>query len=309
MHKRVALVKTGWSDHYEGGPVVGRHAHVQEYDEAHERFNFLKNVDGHFYAYLPPIGKRARPPQPAEKKGWLLIFVSARNGNGPLTVVGWYEDATFHEDYMPRPEYSESDDFELDVHGTQYSYCISAPRAHLISTAERTTTVSGDHLKRTPVLYVRGNGKDDPWREELAKLADSVVSTSGTARTNFPQLSFPDPQLRKRVEDAAIGAAKEFLKNKNYRVTDRQKDNCGYDLLAKHRKTNEELHVEVKGTSGEAMHFYMSRNEYRYMPSPQWRLIMVCDALGAASAELFTASEVRKIFSLEAFAWEAIVKT
>jgi hypothetical protein len=306
MYKQIALVKTGWSDHYEGGPVVGRHAHVQEFSEAHERFNFLQH-EGRFYGYLPPIGRNERPPQPKDNKGWLLLFVSARNGSGPLTVVGWYEDATFHNDYLPRPEYSESGDFELDVHGSKYGYCISAPSAHLIPTAERTRTVSGDHFKRTPVLYVRGNGKDELWRENLAQLAESIVSTGTKSGTGVPRLSFPDPALRKKVEEAAIDAAKSLLR-KSYRVTDRQKDNCGYDLLAKHRKTNEELHVEVKGTSGEAMHFYMSRNEYRYMPSPQWRLIMVCDALGVAKAELLTAAEVRKIFSLEVFAWEATVK-
>lgn len=306
MYKQIALVKTGWSDHYEGGPVVARHAHVQEFAEAHERFNFLKHKE-RFYGYLPPIGQNQSPPQPKEKSGWLLIFVSARNGNGPLTVVGWYENATFHQDYLPRPEYSETGDFELDAHGGRYDYCISASRAHLIPTTERTSTVSGNHFKRTPVLYVRGNGKDDSWREDLATLAESIVSSGARTGTGIPRLSFPDPALRKKVEEAAIDAAKIYLKE-NYRVTDRQKDNCGYDLLAKHRKTGEELHVEVKGTSGEAMHFYMSRNEYRYMPSPQWRLIMVCDALGTAKVEILTAAEVRKVFNLEAFAWEATVK-
>ena len=130
---------------------------------------------------------------------------------------------------------------------------------------------------------------------------------SEVASSSAPKLAFPDPQLRKRVEEAAISAAKDFLQNK-YRVKDRQKDNCGYDLLAKHRKTGEELHVEVKGASGTAMHFYMSRNEFRYMPSPQWRLIMVCDALGSVQVKLLAASEVRQMFSIEPFAWEAVAK-
>lgn len=307
MHKRIAFVKTGWSDHYEGGPVLGRHAHVQEFDEAHERFNFLKHSDRRYYGYLPPIGKNESSPQPREKDGWLLIFVSARNGNGPLTVVGWYERATFHNGYMPRPEYSDSESFELDVHGSKYSYCISAPAAHLIPTADRTDTVSGDHFKRTPVLYVRGNGKDDAWRDDLAEFAESLVSTKQVATSSTPSLTFPDQQLRKRVEEAAISAAKHLLKA-DYRVVDRQKDNCGYDLLAKHRKSGDELHIEVKGTSGTTRHFYMSRNEFRYMPSPQWRLIMVCDALGSPQVEMLTASEVKKLFSLEAFAWEGVAK-
>jgi hypothetical protein len=307
MHKRIAFVKTGWSDHYEGGPVLGRHAHVQEYDEAHERFNFLRYSDGRFYGYLPPIGHKERPPQPKEKEGWLLVFVSARNGNGPLTVVGWYEHAIFHEEYLERPEYSEPEGFELDVHGAKYSYCLSADTAYLIPTASRTETVSGHNFKRTPVLYVRGNGKDDDWRNELAEFAESLVADKISGESRPPRLSFPDPKQRKLVEKAAIAEAKKLL-SKQYRVVDRQKDNCGYDLLARHRKTGKELHVEVKGTSGADMHFYLTRNEFRYMPMPQWRLIMVCDALGKAKATLLTAAEVRKAFSMDPFAWEAVAK-
>jgi len=56
------------------------------------------------------------------------------------------------------------------------------------------------------------------------------------------------------------------------------------------------------------MHFYMTRNEFRYMPMPQWRLIMVCDAFGRAKATLLTAAEVRKAFNMDPVAWEAVEK-
>src|SRR5438105_964049 len=120
MHERIALVKTGWSDRYQGGPVFGRYAHIAQFDEAHERFNFLQHSDGLFYGYLPPIGPKKRPPQPKVRDNWLLIFVSARNGNGPLTVVGWYDNAIFHEEYAERREYFTSEDFETDVQGKRY---------------------------------------------------------------------------------------------------------------------------------------------------------------------------------------------
>jgi len=307
MHPRIALVKTGWSDEYQGGPVLGRYAHLKEYDEAHERFNFLQHTSGQFYGYLPPIGKMERSPQPKLTDGWLLVFVSARNGTGPLTVVGWYDNAKFYNEYLERPEYAGPEDFETDVHGNKYSYCISTNTAHLISTASRKDIVSGAHFKRTPILYVRGNGKDDSWREELARFAETLISEHSDIEQLPPKLSFPDPEQRKRIEVAAINAAKKFLKTE-YHVTDRQKDNCGYDLLARHRKTGKELHVEVKGTSGLNMHFYMSRNEFRYMVSPQWRLLMVSDALNKPKVNFFTAKDAHKAFSIDSFAWEGTVK-
>lgn len=308
MRDKIAFVKTGWSDEYQGEAVLGRYAHIAEFDEAHERFNFRRTADKRFYGYLPPIGKAQRAPQPSDKDGWLLIFVSARKGTGPLTVVGWYEDAILHSEYSERPEYSTEPDFELDVHGAKFGYCISADRAHLIPVASRTQTISGDHFKRSPIVYARGNGKDEFWRRELASLAEELVDSSfADTEEPPPRLSFPDQEHRKKVEQAAIDAAMRFLQ-KTYKVTDRQKDKCGYDLLARHKRTGEELHVEVKGTSGKAMHFYLTRAEYRYMSAPQWRLLMVTNALGTPKLNMFTQAEARNAFDLEAFSWEAMAR-
>lgn len=301
MHERIALIKTAWSDEYQGVPVLGRYANVKD---GHERFNFLKHSNGRFYGYLPPIGRGERPPQPKEKDGWLLIFVSAKNGSGPLTVVGWYDNATLHEEYVERLDYSSKDGFERDLHGNKYCYCISADAGRLIPTVDRVHTVSGAHFKRSPVLYVRGNGKDESWRRELAKLAERVIIEPLGEVNNVPEVSFPDQEQRKLVEIAAIEAAKEYL-DKNHIVTDRQKDNCGYDLLACHKKTSNEFHVEVKGTSGFNMHFYMSRNEFRYMSDPRWRLIMVTDALKKPQISFMSAADVARIFNTDPFAWEA----
>lgn len=308
MYERIALIKTAWSDEYRGGPVVGRYAHVTKFEDAHERFNFLKADDGKFYGYAPPIGKQMRPPQPKVSNDWLILFVSAKNGNGPLTVVGWYKNAKFENEYQDRPEYASAEDFETDVQGVKYVYCVTSKDAHLIKPLERINSVSGDHFKRSPILYLRGNGKNEAWRKELAIFAENLV---GEFPTNMnepqPNLTFPDAAHRKMVEIAAINAAKNFLMQ-THRVTDRQKDNCGYDLLARHRKNLDELHVEVKGTSANLAHFYMSRNEFRYMPNPKWRLIIVTNALSTPIVNMMTLREVKQQFNLDPFAWEAMLK-
>lgn len=307
MHERIAFVKTGWSDDYQGGLVRGRHAHVQEFDEAHEKYNFRRHSDGKFYGYVPPIGPRESPPRPKINTGWLLIFVSARNGNGPLTVVDWYENATFCEEYTPRPEYDTTPSLERDVHGQKYSYCIEAERAHLIPTSLRSQIISGDHFKRTPILYARGNGKMEPWRRALASDAEAIRAKNTKTRSGPPTFVFPDAAHRMRVEKAAIAEAKKYLLTEHH-VRDRQKDNCGYDLLARHRATSNELHVEVKGTSSAIMHFYLSKKEFDYMHIPQWRLIVVCEALGRPRLEIFTAQEARRVFAIDPFAWEGMFR-
>lgn len=309
MRKRIAFVKTGWSENYRGDAVVGRHAHIASFEEAHERFNFLPTRNGQLYAYLPPIGPNGRPPQPMDKSGWLVIFVAARNGNGPLTVVGWYDDAYFEPEYTDRPEYKSKNDFPTDVDGNNYVYCVTAGEGHLIQVPDRNITIPGDHFKRTPVVYARGNGMDADWREELAEVAESVVKMKQRSKGNgATSLGFPDQEHRDKVEKAAIKEAIRVLESKKYKVTDRQKDNCGYDLLAKRVRSPQELHVEVKGTSSEVMRFYMSRNEKQYMANPKWRLLMVTNALGSPKASLMTENEVIKTFQFNPFAWEAVCK-
>lgn len=309
MRKRIAFVKTAWSENYQGDPVVGRHAHISEFDEGHERFNFLRANDDRFYGYLPPIGSKHRPPQPKEKKDWLVVFVAARNGTGPLTVVGWYNNANFESDYTDRPEYQSGNDFETDSDGENYIYCVSSDSANLIPVSERYITVPGDHIKRTPIVYARGNGQGDDWRRALSELAEKIVKPGREKlpRSN-PSLRFPDQEHRDKVEKASIAEAIRYLESKKYKLTDRQKDRCGYDLLAKRKRQPKELHVEVKGTSNEAMRFFMSRNEKQYMPNTKWRLLLITDALNIPRVSIFTERQVTDAFEFNPFAWEATQK-
>jgi len=126
MIEKNSFCQNRMSDYYQGGPVSGRHTHIQNYEDAHERFNFLIGPDSRYYAYIPPSGEQQRPPQPKDKNDWLVVFVAAHNGNGPLTVVGWYENASFEPEYKERPEYKTGIDFETDVDGYSYIYCVSA---------------------------------------------------------------------------------------------------------------------------------------------------------------------------------------
>src|SRR5216683_2353302 len=127
---KIAFVKTAWSDLYEGEQVRGRHRYLRGRGAGHEKYNCMPGLDGVYYGYVPPIGRKERPPQPSDRNNWLVMFVAAREGSGPLTIVGWYADASFTEEYRPRPEYPQSG-FETDDEGNQFLYCVLSPLAVL----------------------------------------------------------------------------------------------------------------------------------------------------------------------------------
>ena len=311
MRERIAIVKTGWSEMYAGGRVVGRHSHINEHGEAYEKFNFLPGPENIYYGYIPPIGKggkgkKKRSPQPGIKENWLVIFVAAKDGTGRLTVVGWYENANFETGHFPRPEYNSENDFETDIAGEKFKYCMTTRKARLIPADQRDETVSGDHIKRTPIVYLRGNGQDEHWREELAIKVEQIVDSYNPHDLIFsPMHSFPTQEHIKEVDKVAIKEAISYLESKKYKISDRQKNNCGYDLLAKRKKSPDpELHIEVKGTSSEKMQFFISRNEWNYMTHPRWRLLIVTSALNNPKVKLLSKKKVDKLFKFNAIRWD-----
>lgn len=67
---------------------------------------------------------------------------------------------------------------------------------------------------------------------------------------------------KNRIELEAIVFAREHFENKSYIVTNVEKENIGYDLIAEGK--DERLTLEVKGISGNRKSFILSSNENKY---------------------------------------------
>ncbi len=178
IFERIAFVKTGWAELYQGDRVIGRHRYINQKFDAHEKYNFQRSPDGRFYGYLPPIGGSQSSPKPAARDDWLIVFTAAHEGTGPLVAVGWYEQASFHQDREARPEYAIGQAFPRDSEGNEYIFCLEAPRAFLIPADERIHRIPSDHFKTSPILYARGEKEPSLWREEYAKLAEQIVASA-----------------------------------------------------------------------------------------------------------------------------------
>jgi hypothetical protein len=121
---------------------------------------------------------------------------------------------------------------------------------------------------------VIGDGNPTPASEESRKLAG--IAGSG----------FGKPEQNARVEKAAIRAVLHWYEHRGWRVASVEDQGCGFDLLCS--RSGAELHVEVKGVSGDAEQFIATAGEVRRMKQdPQFILAFVPKALSKTPAVVF----------------------
>lgn len=111
-----------------------------------------------------------------------------------------------------------------------------------------------------------------------------------------------DPQTRKEVEASAIKFVKSSLVSQGYKIEDRQRENCGYDLLAV--SYTQILKVEVKGTVASEQRFFITRNERTSLADSKWRLALVTSARDNPKLTILTGKEIERQFAFDALAWE-----
>lgn len=89
---------------------------------------------------------------------------------------------------------------------------------------------------------------------------------------------YGDAEQNARVEVAAVNFVAKSYEAQGYEVRSVEADKCGYDLAAKRGK--KELHLEVKGVSGDVPEFQITKNEVECARSDKaFRLVVVVNSL------------------------------
>ena len=117
---------------------------------------------------------------------------------------------------------------------------------------------------------------------------------------------FADAETRKEIETAAVSFVCHALTAQGYTWFDHQRENRGYDILAK--RGLQIFKIEIKGTDSAMPRFFLTRNEAGCSDDPTWRLAIVTSARSAPSMLLLTAEAARRDFSYEALAWECCLR-
>jgi hypothetical protein len=320
--KKVLWVKFGWSEYYHGGLVNGNFTWLVENGgknggRGHEAFNFMP-INGTYYCYVPPhAGGHA--PTNEEPTGWTVICLAKNPKHTGIHIVGWYENATLHGEWLEPPTGLVTKRGDTDHAAYDWSYCITSKTAYFVPPQCRNIPFSDDSVRQAKYMYLAGPGVkvDDTRRRVLNLLEDRMqtlrpfaVANPNEEESADPELDAADPlkgfgtpEQRKRVEQAAENAVIAHYESKGFdceRVTHLP---CGYDFICSKGRTT--LHVEVKGTSGEVPQFFLTRNEYGkgMRSNSQWRLAMVTSALNAPNVVIYDAAELQKAFDLDPYVY------
>ncbi len=170
MHKRLAVIKTGWCDSYDNQDAHGNFGHLIEGGDGAERFNMRPTARG-FEVYALPKGEDTPPlPEPADQ--WTIVHVARDPAEGRMKVIGWYEDATFIGSYRKR---HSADGVDRSI------YCIEAPRAFEVLPIDRPAIDHDRRFGSSGIFWLRGNRL---WQSKNSweAVADRIERAVATAR-------------------------------------------------------------------------------------------------------------------------------
>ena len=289
MSEPIILIKSAWMDYYDGrvgDAVIGAHAYVQQTGSGAEVNNFRKR-NGFYYGYGPfnnssmALHKYIIGVKPGAKfvDDVTVVWIAKAPDSRGVVVVGWYQHARLYAKY----HYSGSSNLP-SLARAKVSDCYRIPPDDRMFKIERS-------IRSGSVWYAldRVQLKKDV-RKLIAGSYQEPTSLSANRRNSTDR----DQVLA--VERAAIKAVERHYEKRGFVIESRERENEGWDLLAK--RGNITLRLEVKGTSQQEIRAELTPNEYAkaLTNTSTYRICIVTDALSTAKVYIFR-------FSTETGAW------
>ncbi len=301
----IVFFRTGWMKHYEGldgDPIKGGGAYVDKHGTGFEVFNF-RPYRGKNYGFVKASGKnelidvsRIGAVAGADFVEGVTVVWTARHPQGGVRIVGTYRDATVYRNYQEPPEGARR---TITQEKWQTGYYVTAPSEACVLLPE------DDRLFAVPTGK-GGFGQSNVWYADSdrgqafrAKALEYMKTYRVPRKPGSPKRR-TDPEMRSKVENAAIALIWERYERKGYSLESVEKDNVGWDLEAEFESIK--LLCEVKGLSGNQLRVELTPNEYANMLArkDQYRLCVVINALDAKRQEFFIFS-----FSRATGQWES----
>jgi hypothetical protein len=311
--RKILWVKTGWSDHYNGGRVDGNFPWVSKGGTGHEAFNFEPASNGVYYCYVPPQGE-GHQPNHRDPAGWTVVCLAKHPKRPGIHIVGWYEDATLEGEYKYRPESPVTGKPPQDGTEGDWLYSIRSRHAYLVPPDERRNPFSHVSVRQGKYSFLSGpNVAVNANKRAVLSLIDArmealrdlAVRQPSAERLPDPEsdpidplTSFGSPEHRRKVEKAAEEAVVAEYAKRGYAPDDVTKKNLGYDYVFTKGRSIEL--VEVKGTAAGNERFFLTRREFDFRQNRAWRIAIVTNALSEQrKVAIYDLREFERRFALE----------
>lgn len=291
----------GWMKEYRGTDpneaTVGGHRYLKEHQHGAESFNFA-DVDGRVRGYRPGHGYRtqierlgAATAQPSIG-GVLVVWMAREPLSGETRIVGWYQNATVYR----APRYPSKGGRTVNKDRVMISAEAETKDAHLLPIVARHFRVqskrtSPDGFGQSPTWYGNEAVNARVWSYIRGIQTLSARKRPSSAKANRPPRN-ADPELRRKVEQAAVRHATEFYRSREggrCEVTSVEALARGWDLEVV--GGGQTLLVEVKGLQGREVVCELTPNEYEKMQhqdhQDRYVVYVVCNALTAPVASVF----------------------
>lgn len=282
----------GWMKYYAGAdiddPTVGGHGWLADHMHGLECFNYSPTDNGTVQGYRPPgsrekinINRLGAKPRDESIEGVLVVWLAREPQSGKTLVVGWYQDATVYRQGRPGQ-------FNLNGANSEYSVTTVKKKAFLVPVSARSFQVpssriaEGEGFGQKPTWY--GAPAVDKRVLAYVKGWDDANKQAVAGKGKRPPRN-ADPELRRRVEEAAVQHAWKYYEAKYGRgsVESVESSGRGYDLEID--TGGLKLLVEVKGLLNNVLACELTPNEYEKMFLPKNRARYVVYVVNNALAE------------------------
>ena len=283
MKRPVLVCNVGWMREYRGAtrddrPWGGGAYNVE--NAGSESLNFRKH-QGAYHGFVRPgrgprINVRRLGGDREAANGVLVVFCAPRPNAKETLVVGWYENATVYRNETPR-RWGRG---HFNIKAKDGILLAEPARSFRVPRVQR----DGYGLGQSNVYYP-DQVRDRAWLRRLKTYISTTKGEPGSVpRGQRGPSRQPDPETRTRVENAAIGHARQRYEALGFTVLTVEADNVGWDLEC--RLDDIRKLVEVKGLQGGTPAVELTPNEWAQMQrnAGEYELCIVCNALAKLPA-------------------------
>ena len=307
---RILFCNIGWMEKYQGltanDSISGGGAFVKKEGTGHEVCNF-HSVNERVYGYVQPIKDRIKLGRIDENNqnkfldNVLVIWLATRPEElgGNTVIVGWYKNATVFEEFQ---YFKKIPNLQKENGISCYLIEAAAKDAVLLPVDARTFIIPRANTNPDQ----GGIGQSNIWYADQEKnlpiihnVIEFIKQKESSNHITTKRTNKVNQERKVEVEKTAIQVCCAHFENLGYEIESVEKDNLGWDLVAKSSKR--ELRIEVKGLSGSVFFVELTPNEYKAFSEKKedYRLAVVVNALKQPKLSVCRYSSERKAWIVE----------